>query len=297
MLKNILFKVILIMIILILTLTLQYSVYAISGDDLLKKYEDDPQGTLDSVTKDNIDEYIKAAEKVNNKYETAYNDPNFTTSLKPEEERKWDKTKELLAKLRDKSKQYSKENGKLKESVAKLKKYKYKQIKEWLYKNDPSLLPESVKENWEKKIKKENDEDTLKLLNGSSVEDLVEYRGEKSFIYRQPDRTGKVNGTASGDGLEQAMTDADAFLDDGKNDKIDLTDFQSQFSDIYNIFLQVGVAIAVIVGLILGIKFMLSSVEGKADVKKMLTVYVISCIVIFGSFGIWKIAITILQTV
>ena len=120
---------------------------------------------------------------------------------------------------------------------------------------------------------------------------------EPGKVYRQPDRTGKVNETASGDGLEQAMTDADSFLDDGKNDKIDLTDFQSQFSDIYNIFLQVGVAIAVIVGLILGIKFMLSSVEGKADVKKMLTVYVISCIVIFGSFGIWKIAITILQTV
>ena len=67
--------------------------------------------------------------------------------------------------------------------------------------------------------------------------------------------------------------------------------------DIYNIVLQIGVGLAVIVGIVLGVKFILSSVEGKAEVKKMLITYVVSCVVIFGSFGIWKIVVTILQTV
>ena len=94
------------------------------------------------------------------------------------------------------------------------------------------------------------------------------------------------------------MTDADKFIEDGSNDKIDdLSNFQKQFGDIYNIVLQIGVGLAVIVGIVLGVKFILSSVEGKAEVKKMLITYVISCTVIFGSFGIWKIVVTILQTV
>ena len=116
-------------------------------------------------------------------------------------------------------------------------------------------------------------------------------------VYMQPDRTGKVNGNVLDDGLEQSMNDADEFVADGKNDKIDLKDFQTQFGDIYNIVLQIGVGLAVIVGIVLGVKFILSSVEGKAEVKKMLITYVVSCVVIFGSFGIWKIVVTILQTV
>ena len=40
---------------------------------------------------------------------------------------------------------------------------------------------------------------------------------------------------------------------------------------------------------------MLSSVEGKADVKKALVVYVIGCIAIFGAFGIWKLLLQLLE--
>ena len=54
--------------------------------------------------------------------------------------------------------------------------------------------------------------------------------------------------------------------------------------------------ISVIIGLVLAIKFILAGIEEKAEVKKMLGVYVISCVVIFGSFGIWKLVLNILGT-
>lgn len=64
---------------------------------------------------------------------------------------------------------------------------------------------------------------------------------------------------------------------------------------VYSILLAVAVAVAIIVGLIIGIKFMLDGAEGKADVKKALVPYVAGCMVVFGSFGIWKIIVEILQ--
>lgn len=58
-----------------------------------------------------------------------------------------------------------------------------------------------------------------------------------------------------------------------------------------------GLAIAIIIGLVLGIQFMMGSVEQKAKVKDSLVPYVVGCIVIFGAFGIWKIVLTVLEGV
>ena len=62
---------------------------------------------------------------------------------------------------------------------------------------------------------------------------------------------------------------------------------------LYNVLLALGVGISVIVGAILGIRFMAGSVEEQAKIKEMLAPYVIGCIVVFGGFGIWKIVMTI----
>lgn len=67
--------------------------------------------------------------------------------------------------------------------------------------------------------------------------------------------------------------------------------------DIYSILFPLGVAITVIVGGILGIKFMIASAEDKAKVKESLVPYVVGCIVIYGAFGIWKLAITIFSAI
>ena len=201
--------------------------------------------------------------------------------------------------LRNKSREFNTDTNS-KESEEELLSYDVDQIENWLYKNDPSSLPNSVKEDWKEKAEDTNlgQKNRINaLLDGKSVEDVMGLNKKLNTvkIYKQPSKLSRDD--TYDDGLEQSMTDADKFVADGSNDKLDMQDFQTQFGDIYNIVLQIGVGLAVIVGIVLGVKFILSSVEGKAEVKKMLITYVISCTVIFGSFGIWKIVVTILQTV
>ena len=66
-------------------------------------------------------------------------------------------------------------------------------------------------------------------------------------------------------------------------------------SDIFNILLSVGIVLAVLVGGVLGVKFMIASAEDKAKIKEAMIPYVLGCVIIFGAFGIWKLAITILN--
>lgn len=81
----------------------------------------------------------------------------------------------------------------------------------------------------------------------------------------------------------------------GNNNKIN-EEGLNEFSDtLYNTLLLVGMIIAVIVGTIIGIKFMVSSVEEKAKLKEILVVYIIGCIVLIGAFSIWKIIVTIMS--
>lgn len=65
--------------------------------------------------------------------------------------------------------------------------------------------------------------------------------------------------------------------------------------DVAGILMGVGIFIAVGVGIILGIKFMLSTAEGKAEISKLLTPYLIGIAIVVGALGIWKAAISILD--
>lgn len=78
---------------------------------------------------------------------------------------------------------------------------------------------------------------------------------------------------------------------------IDQSELDSTISQIYNILLALGVALSVIIGAALGIKFMVGSVEEQAKTKEMLAPYVMGCIVVFGAFGIWKLMMTLLSTI
>lgn len=62
-------------------------------------------------------------------------------------------------------------------------------------------------------------------------------------------------------------------------------------NSIYNLLSSIGMIVSVIVGIILGITFMMASAEDKAKVKEALIPYIVGCIVVFGAFGIWKIVI------
>ena len=58
--------------------------------------------------------------------------------------------------------------------------------------------------------------------------------------------------------------------------------FSSSISDILGIIQAVGVLVAIIMLVYIGIKFIMTSPEGKADVKKELVPYLIGCILLFA---------------
>ncbi len=62
---------------------------------------------------------------------------------------------------------------------------------------------------------------------------------------------------------------------------------------IYNTLLAVAIVVAVIVAMVLGIQFMAASADEKAKVKEALIPFVVGCIVVFGSFTIWKVVVEI----
>lgn len=106
--------------------------------------------------------------------------------------------------------------------------------------------------------------------------------------------------TGSTHTTDDIISGAEGFIQTGEanaKDKIGEDDLKVLSNTIYNILLVVGIAAAIIVGLIMGIKFMLGSLEEKAEIKTMIIPYIIGCIVVFGAFAIWKIVVDILQSV
>ena len=88
---------------------------------------------------------------------------------------------------------------------------------------------------------------------------------------------------------------ADDFLNNSDNSIGINKDIMKEASDdVYNLLSSVGMIISVIVGIALGIIYMMASAVDKAKVKETLIPYFIGSLVIFGAFGIWKIAINTL---
>lgn len=66
-------------------------------------------------------------------------------------------------------------------------------------------------------------------------------------------------------------------------------------SQLYNMLLAIATVVAIIVGAILGLQYMTAGIDKKVEVKESLFPYFISCIVVFGSLGIWKLVVTIMS--
>lgn len=96
--------------------------------------------------------------------------------------------------------------------------------------------------------------------------------------------------------IDGVMQGAEGFLNKGKDIPIDETQLKETSNFVFNLLLGFAMIIAVVIGIIIGIKFMMASVEEKAQIKEALVPYVVGCVVVFGAFGIWKVAITILSS-
>lgn len=91
---------------------------------------------------------------------------------------------------------------------------------------------------------------------------------------------------------------ADNFLSAGDNNSIlDFNKVKGVSDQIFNIVLWIGIVIIVILGAVLGIKFMTGSVEEKADVKENIMPYAFGATVVFAAVTIWALCVEILQDI
>ena len=106
--------------------------------------------------------------------------------------------------------------------------------------------------------------------------------------------TGSVY-TTSSYALGDVFSSGKEFLDKGKiiEKTIDVNALESTSDYIYNTLFAIATMIAIIVAMALGIQFMVASAEEKAKVKEALMPFVVGCIVVFGSFTIWKVIVNI----
>lgn len=95
--------------------------------------------------------------------------------------------------------------------------------------------------------------------------------------------------------LGDPITKGDEFIEKANDtDEVIDTEELGTISDyIYNTLFTIGVVLAFAIGMIIGIQFIMGSVEEKAKIKETLVPYVIGVFVIFSAFTIWKIVVGI----
>ncbi len=126
----------------------------------------------------------------------------------------------------------------------------------------------------------------------TTVGDTIRNLDIETSVYNAP-RIEGTGRTAAGS-LNDMISDAESFANQGQI-QYNEGALQSFSSLMFNIFSIVGAAVALIVGIIIGIKYMMGSTEEKANYKQMLVPYLIGCFIVFSAFGIWKLVITILE--
>lgn len=104
---------------------------------------------------------------------------------------------------------------------------------------------------------------------------------------------------ASSTTVEDIFKTGANFIENGKKQKSAFNGekMKNSVDTLYNLFLWGGIAIAIIVGASLGIKYMFESVEGKAKILQSLIPFTVGCAIIFGGFTIWKISMELFSSV
>lgn len=96
----------------------------------------------------------------------------------------------------------------------------------------------------------------------------------------------------------EVISDGKSFISMGEGqDKISQENLKGMSNTLYNILLVAGILISIIIGMAMGIKFIMGGIEQKAEIKGMLIPYIVGNVVIFGAFAIWKIVVDTIQRI
>ena len=95
--------------------------------------------------------------------------------------------------------------------------------------------------------------------------------------------------------LESMSKKIDSFKKAGAKSSIDTKEITTQFAGIGKILTTIGAGVLAIIITYMGIKYFMSSPEEQAKLKGQLIGVVVSGIVIFGAYSIWKMAVTMFK--
>lgn len=95
--------------------------------------------------------------------------------------------------------------------------------------------------------------------------------------------------------LGEMMTEASDFVKAGKTgaQDVDVTEVTNEFVGIGKLLSIIGAGVMVAVTTYMGIKYLVSGPEAQGKLKQQLIGVVVSGVVVFGAYGIWKIVINI----
>ena len=94
--------------------------------------------------------------------------------------------------------------------------------------------------------------------------------------------------------IQDPITDPDAYKPGGVNGK-DANIIASKAGRIFNAITTIGIIVAVITIVIIGIKYMIGSIEEKAEYKKTMIPYLIGVVMIGGISTILKVIVSIVE--
>lgn len=97
--------------------------------------------------------------------------------------------------------------------------------------------------------------------------------------------------------LSEMQSETNEFISKGKNGSGDIEGdgIFKDLADMGSILTTIGAGVLVAATLYMGIKYMTASPEAQAKLKQQLIGLVVSGFVIFGSYAIWKIVVTIVE--
>ena len=109
------------------------------------------------------------------------------------------------------------------------------------------------------------------------------------------DGNGSSSGSSTGAPIKDPITNPDFYKpsDTTSQDK----EFVNIVRKIIGVMQAVGTVIAVIAFMLIGLKYMMGSVEEKAKYKELLLPYLVGCAAVYGALGIWQVFVKILGSV
>ena len=93
-------------------------------------------------------------------------------------------------------------------------------------------------------------------------------------------------------------SEGDDFISRGEGGSVlSISEVQDELFPVGGIMLGIATAVFIVVGLIMGVKYMIAVADEKAKLKEKLIWYVIAVIIAYGAVGLYNLAVTIMQGV